>query len=133
MRPLVKLEIEIFNSVHKIYYTYFNNKPIVDLNTDNILIGKYQDSIWYYIFGNSYDGFAVFNRVYINKDLFKSPEDIALLAHEFVHIIQFKQKPIYTLFKILWERFFYGNKKVYNTKGTLEFEARFIQLIFLVY
>jgi len=131
MRELNNLEKNIFYSTNKIYNLYYPNKNFkINEPTDIIRIGIYEDSLWYYLFGNTIDGFCFYNNIYITRNKNKL-NDISLLAHEFVHTIQFRHKPIMTLIRLIWERLFYG-KKMYQISGNLENEARFIQMYFII-
>ena len=57
-------------------------------------------------------------------------DELSLLGHEMVHVIQFRDKPILKILRIIFERLYYG-KKAYTTKGTLEYEAQSVQLCIL--
>ena len=127
MRNLNKTELNIFNCTYDLYYI-FNKKDVkVSRNSNNIHISNYNSSFWKWVYGDEYNGFAIYNNIYLDHDENNTlTKDIGLLAHEFVHVIQFREKPISNLFKIVYERFRYG-KDVYEQEGTLEYEAHTIQ------
>jgi len=128
MRKLNVKEEYIFNSVYKIYYQLFEKDSQVDDSLDTINISSYNNSWWKILYGNDYHGFAFFNNIYLDYDKDNlTIDDIGLIAHEFVHVIQFRHSSFYTTIRFIFERFYYG-KDAYCTKGTLEYEAMVIQL-----
>jgi len=127
MRNLNNSELNIFNCTYELYYI-FNKKDVkASRNSNNIHISSYNGSFWKSVYGDQFGGFAIYNNVYLDHDENNIlTKDVGLLAHEFVHVIQFREKPVSNLFKIVYERFRYG-KDVYKQQGTLEHEAHTIQ------
>ena len=128
MRKLNNKEKEIFSSVYKFYYMFFKDNKTVDENSDNIYISSYINSWWKILYDNDYHGFAFFNNIYLDYDENNiTIDNLGLIAHELVHVIQFRQNYFLTLLRFIYERFYYG-KNAYTTNGTLEYEAMVIQL-----